>query len=81
MSGVLGSGIGQRPRKPVELGDHQRVAFAARGQGFAQAWPFPVGPGQSLIDVDPTSDHAECREVISLGRQVLLIGGHPGIIR
>ena len=35
------------------------VPFAARGQGFAQTWPFPVGPGQSLINVDPVSGHTE----------------------
>jgi hypothetical protein len=39
-----GSGIGQRPRKPVEFSDHQRVSFAAGGQGFAQTWSFPLVP-------------------------------------
>src|SRR6266480_4631824 len=46
----------------VELGDHERVTGAAGGQGFPQARPFPVGSGQSVIDVDPRRLDAEGRE-------------------
>jgi len=70
-----GSSIGQRPRKPVEFRDHQRVTFAASGQGFAQTWSFPIRPRESLVNVDPVSSHTEWGDAISLSGQVLLIGG------
>jgi len=71
--------VRQRPGKPVELGDDQRVAFAASGQGFTQAGPFPVGAGQPVIDVDPVGCHTECGEAVTLSGQVLLIGGASGV--
>jgi hypothetical protein len=35
--------VGRRPRQPVELGHHQRVAGAARRERFAQVGPVAVG--------------------------------------
>ena len=43
------AGVGQRARKPVKLGDDERVALATRGQRLAQ-------PGRSrLVPVNPWS--------------------------
>ena len=55
-----GSGVRQRPGKPVELGDDHRVSFAASDQGFTQTWPLPVGAGQPMVDMNPVAVHAEC---------------------
>ena len=35
--------VGQRPREPVELGDDERVACAARGERLVQAGTLAVG--------------------------------------
>jgi len=67
--------VGQRPGKPVELGDHQRVAFSAGRQGFAQAGPVSVGAGQAVIDVNPSRTDTQCRQTVVLGSEVLLVGG------
>jgi len=74
-----GSRVGQRPGKPVELGDDQRVTFTASGQSFTQTGPFPVGAGQTVVDVDPVFGHPECGEAVALSGQVLLIGGASGV--
>ena len=50
-----GSRVRQRPGRPVEFGDHQGVAFAASGQGFAQTGPLPVGTSQPVVNVDPVN--------------------------
>ncbi len=73
------SGVGQRPGKPVELGDDQRVTFTASGQSFTQTGPLPVGAGQAVIDVDPVGCHPECGQAVALSGQVLLIGGASGV--
>src|SRR5664280_596205 len=73
-----GSGVWQRPGKPVELGDHQGVAFTASGQGFTQTWPLPVCAGQPVVHVHPVYVHALRGEAVALGCQVLLIGGASG---
>ena len=74
-----GSGVGQRPRKPVEFGDDQRVTFTASGQSFTQTGPLPVGAGQPVVDVDPVGCHTECGQAVALSGQVLLIGGASGL--
>src|ERR1019366_492432 len=74
-----GSGVWQRPGKPVELGDHQGVAFTASGQGFTQTWPLPVCAGQLVVHVHPVYVHPQRGEAVTLGGQVLLIGGASGV--
>jgi hypothetical protein len=61
-----GSGVRKRPGKTVELGNDQRVAFAASGQGFAQTWPLPVGASQPMVDVDTVARHTQRGKAIAL---------------
>jgi len=59
--------VGQRPGKPVELGDHKGVAFSAGPQRFAQAGPVSVGAGQAVIDVNPGWRDTQCPHTVVLG--------------
>ena len=72
--------VGQRPSEPVELGDDQRVAVTASCQSLTQTRPLPIRAGQPVIDIDPVEGHTQRAEAITLGGQVLLIGGASGII-
>jgi hypothetical protein len=74
-----GSGVRQRPGQPVELGDHQGVAFAASGQSFMQTWPLPVSAGQTVINVNPVDGHTQRGQALTLSSEVLLIGGASGV--
>lgn len=56
--------VGQRPGKPVELGDHKGVAFWAGRQGFAQSGPVSVGAGQAVIDVNPSRRDTQCPRTV-----------------
>src|SRR5665811_1312062 len=47
------AGVGKGAGQVVELGDHEGVAAAAGGEGFAQSGSVPVPSGQAVIDVDP----------------------------
>jgi hypothetical protein len=47
------AGVGDGSGEAVELGDDQRVAFAAGGEGFSESGTFAVGAGQDVVDVDP----------------------------
>ena len=80
-SELVGDGprVRQRPGQPVELGHDQRVAFAASGQSFTQTWPLPVGAGQPVVHVHPVYVHTQRGEPVTLGGQVLLIGGASGV--
>jgi hypothetical protein len=77
--------IGDRPQireragEAVELGHYQGVASPARGQGFAQSGSFPVGPGQAVVDVDPSRLDAEAEQGVALRGHVLLISGASGV--
>ena len=51
----------------------------ARGQCFAQTGPVTVGPGHTLIDVDPLTVDAERGECGELRGEVLLVGGDPSV--
>ena len=73
------SGVWQRPGKPVELGDDQHVAFAVSGQSFTQTGPLPVGARQPVVNVDPVDGHTQRGEAVTLGGQILLIGGASGV--
>ncbi len=44
------AGVGQRAREPVELGDDERVARAACGEGLLQAGALAVGAGEAVVD-------------------------------
>jgi hypothetical protein len=61
-----------RPGQPVQLGDHQRVAGAARGEGESQSGPIPVGGGQAVVDVYAVVTDTERPEGVSLRGQILL---------
>ena len=74
-----GSGVRPRPGQPVELGDDQGVTSTTSGQGFSQTWAFPVGAGQTVVDVNPAGGHAQRGEAVALGGPVLLIGGASGV--
>ena len=69
------AGVRQRPGEPVELGDHERVASTARGECLAQPGPGAVGAGQAMVDVDPVRLNPECGEGVTLGGEVLAVGG------
>jgi len=79
------AGIGQRPRDPVKLGNHQGVAGVARGEGLTQSGPRPDGAGQAVVDVDPVRLHPETGKGIAWGvrswssvEQRALPDEHPG---
>ena len=44
---------------------------AARGQGLSQARAVAVGAGEAVVDVDALGVHAERREGVALGGEVL----------
>ncbi len=67
------SGVGQRPREPIELRDDQRVATAARRQRLAQPRTIAIGPGQAVIDVGARDRYAERRQRIALRGEVLIL--------
>jgi len=52
-------GIRHRAGQPVEFRNHEGVALSHSGEGLAEAGPFPVGPGKSVIEVDPLLGDAE----------------------
>lgn len=67
------AGVGQRPRKPIELCDDQRVAAATRRQRLAQAWTIAIGSGQAVIDVGALDLYAERCQRIALRGEVLIV--------
>ncbi len=73
------AGVGQRAREPVELGDDERVARAACGEGLVQAGALAVGAGEAVVDVDALGLHAERLEPVALGGEILLVGGDAGV--
>jgi hypothetical protein len=52
------------------------VAGATR---LAQSRSFPIGAGQPVVDVDAVYRHTERCEAVSLGGEVLSVGGDPGV--
>ncbi len=71
--------VGQRTGQPVEFGDHQGVSFPAGGHRFPQSRPFPVGAGQPVINIDTGGGDAQPSQCVTLGREVLLVGGTAGV--
>jgi hypothetical protein len=67
--------VGQRPRQPIELGHHERVAGAARRQRLSETGPVAMRPGQAMIDVDALLLDAERLQGVALGGEVLRVGG------
>jgi hypothetical protein len=54
--------VRQRPSEEIQLGHHERVAGAARGERLTQTGPVTVGPGEAVIDVDALRRYANaCR--------------------
>jgi hypothetical protein len=66
---------GYRAGEPVEFRDYERVVFADGGQGLVKAGAFPGGAGQSVVEVDPLVTHAEFAKSVTLGGEVLFVGG------
>ena len=66
----VGHGSGQS----VQLGDHECVSGAARGERLAKAGAVSVGSGQAVVDVDPLRFDAEGGEGITLRGEVLTAG-------
>ncbi len=71
--------IREGPGEAVELGHHQGVAGSAGGECFAQSGSLAVGAGQAVVDVDPVSLDAKAGQAVTLGGEVLLIGGASGV--
>jgi hypothetical protein len=67
--------VRQRASEPVELGDHERVAGAARGERLPQTRPVPVGAGEPVIDVDALELDAERLKAVALRGEVLRVSG------
>jgi hypothetical protein len=63
--------VGQRPRPPIELRDHQRVTDAARRQALGAAPAVTMRPGQAVVDVDALRVDADGLKGVALGGQVL----------
>jgi len=53
------AGVGQGSGQPIELGHDQRVPFPARGKGLTQSGLRPVGPSETVINVDAFRGDAE----------------------
>lgn len=71
--------VRQGSGEPVELGDDESVPRPACSKGFPESWSFPVGAGQTVVNVDPVFGHVECGEPVALGGEVLLIGRHARV--
>jgi hypothetical protein len=71
--------VGQRPSKPVQLGDHQGVACSAGGKRLTQPGPVAVGAGEAVVDVDALGLDAEGSKAVTLGGEVLGVGGDAGV--
>ena len=69
------SSIRQRPGQPVQLRHDQGVALAAGRQRFAESRAFPVGAGQTVVDVDPCGIDSQSEQALALDGEVLLFGG------
>lgn len=39
-----------------------------------------VGPGEATVDIDPLRCDAEGEECLPLRGEILLVGGHPGVV-
>jgi hypothetical protein len=46
---------------------------------LAQSRSFPIGAGQPVVDVDAVYRHTERCEAVSLGGEVLSVGGNAGV--
>jgi hypothetical protein len=67
--------VGQRASEAIEFGYDQRVACAAGRERLAQAGPVAVGTGQAVVDVEPVRRHAERPQRVTLGGEILGVGG------
>lgn len=72
-------GVAKGPCQPVEFGDDEGVAAAARGESFPQSRAGPVGAGEPVIGVDQGGLNAESFESVLLSGQVLFVCGYAGV--
>ena len=70
-----GAGIRDGPGQPVEFGHDQGVALAHGGEGLVEAGAGAGGAGEAVVGVDAILGDAELQEGLSLGGQILLVGG------
>jgi len=71
--------VGQRPREAVELGHHQRVTRPTRRQRLAQPRAVAMRAGQAVVDVDALQLDAQRLQGVTLGAEILGVGGDAGI--
>lgn len=71
--------VGDRARKTVELGHHQRVITADGGEGLLKTRTLAVAAGHAVIGTDPIVADAETPERLALSGEVLLVGRAPRI--
>ena len=70
-----GAGIRDGPGEAVEFGHDQGVALAYGGEGLVEAGAGAAGAGESVVGVDAIWGDAEFQEGLSLGGQILPVGG------
>jgi hypothetical protein len=63
------------PGKPVESGHHEGVTFPDGREGLIEAGAVAGGAGEPVVEVDPVLGDAELAQPITLGGEVLGVGG------
>ena len=74
-----GARIRDGPGQAVEFGDDQGVALAHGGEGLVQAGTGAGGAGEAVIGVDGFLGDAKLQDRLSLGGQILPVGGTAGV--
>jgi hypothetical protein len=73
------AGVGHRTGEPVEFGDDQGVADADGRESLVETWPGAASAGEAVVEVDPVFGDSEATQRMSLGSQVLLVGGAASV--
>jgi hypothetical protein len=70
-----GAGVGHGPGEPVEFGHHEGVTFPDGREGLIEAGAVAGGAGEPVVEVDPVLGDAEFAQPVTLGGEVLGVGG------